>query len=90
MASLAEAGAPLLLSFFTRAPKHRRFPLSARVANVLRRLRGSKRVEVGDDLVPNYVHRFTEDAIRGEIEMLAFATEGRGPYDSGWAVARRR
>jgi hypothetical protein len=95
MAALADAGAPLLLSFFTRAPEHRRYPLVARVANVLRRLRRSDRVEVGDDLVPNYVHRFTEDEIRGELdeggfEMVGFAPEGRGPYESGWAVARRK
>jgi hypothetical protein len=95
MAALAEAGAPVLLSFFTRPPEHRRYPRVARVANVLRRLRRSERVEVGDDLVPNFVHRFTEDEIRAELdeggfEMVAFAAEGRGPYDSGWAVGRRR
>jgi hypothetical protein len=95
MAALAAPGAPLLLSFFTRTAGNARWRRIAEVAAPLRRLRRAEPVEEGDDLVPNYVHRFTEEEVRAEMaeggfELLRFAPEGPRPYDSGWAVGRRR
>jgi hypothetical protein len=93
-AEVLPPGAPLLASFFTRSAGGERWRRIARVGNVVRRWRGGEAVEEGDDLVPNYVHRFTEDEVRAEMaesgfELLRFAPEGPGRYDSGWAVGRR-
>jgi hypothetical protein len=84
-------GTPLLLSFFTRSDPSPRLRAVARVANALRRALRREPVEVGDDLSPNYVHRFTVDEVRREMaqggfRMIEFHPQGEGPYDSGWAV----
>ena len=86
-------GAPILISFFTRTGDSARLRAVARIAGAIRRLRGAAPVEIGDDLAPNYVHRFALDEVRAELaaaglEPLAMAPEGSGPADSGWAVAR--
>lgn len=86
--ALVEEGTPLLLSFYHRAAAARRFALTARVANVVRRPLGNERVEVGDALGPNFVHHFTPAEVRSELEearfeMVLYADE---PY--GRAVAR--
>jgi hypothetical protein len=95
MATIGLPDAPILLSFFTRWEGDRRLRMIARLAGGLRRLRRADPVELGDDLDPNYVHRFTEDEIRGELrdagfELIRFTPQGGGPYDSGWAVGRLR
>lgn len=87
------AGAPILISFFTRGDDSAGLRVIARIADGIRRLRGSAPVQVGDDLAPNFVHRFTLDEVREELaasgfEALALAPEGSGPVDSGWAVGR--
>src|SRR5690606_35718228 len=86
-------GAPVLLSFFTRTGDSGRLRSVARIAAALRRLRGAEPVALGDDLAPNFVHRFSVEEIREELreagfELLTMALEGQGPTDSGWAVAR--
>jgi hypothetical protein len=66
-------GGPILLSFFSCDPIPRRFHLTARVANILRRLTGREIVEVGDFLVPHYVHYFTASQVRCELEAAGFS-----------------
>jgi hypothetical protein len=89
-------GAPLLLSFFPRSNQadsggpsdEWRFRHTAAVANTLRRATLREPVELGDYLEPNYVHYFTEEEIRRELEEAGFRLieyEAR-PY--GHAVAR--
>lgn len=78
-----EEGAPVLLSFFHRSDNSRRAKLLAVIGTGVRRLRRLESVEVGDDLVPNFVHYFTEDEIRNELEaggfkLELFSTEGYG------------
>jgi hypothetical protein len=87
------ADGPLLISFFTRSGDSPRLRAIARVANAIRRLLRRPLVEVGDDLAPNYLHRFTADEVEAELResgfrLLEFRPEGPGPYDSGYAVAR--
>jgi SAM-dependent methyltransferase len=77
------AGGPLLLSFFVRSADSRNQRLTAAIANVLRRLRGRERIEIGDDLTPNFVHRFLEAEIAAELEaggfrLVEFSTAGYG------------
>jgi hypothetical protein len=86
------AGGPLLISFFTRPGDSSRLRAISRVANAIRRLLRRPLVEVGDDLAPNYVHRFTAAEVEAELRdagfrLVAFRPEGPGPYDSGYAVA---
>jgi hypothetical protein len=61
-------GSPILLSFFSRDPAALRFHLTAKVANLVRRLARQETVELGDFLAPNYVHYFTESQLRCELE----------------------
>jgi 2-polyprenyl-3-methyl-5-hydroxy-6-metoxy-1,4-benzoquinol methylase len=84
-------GAPLLLSFWTRAENASRIPSVARVANAIRRVLGRESVEPGDDLFPNYLHHFTEREVAGEMASAGFSIvryvpHGPGPRESGWAV----
>jgi hypothetical protein len=65
-------GAPLLLSFYAREVDARHWRLSAAIANALRRVRGASRAEVGDDLVPNFVHYFSEAEIAAELDAGGF------------------
>jgi hypothetical protein len=88
-----EAGGPLLISFFTRPGDSPRLRSIARIANGIRRLLHRPLVELGDDLAPNYVHRFAAAEVEAELResgfrLLEFRPEGPGPYDSGYAVAR--
>lgn len=66
------AGAPLLLSFFARENDAPYLKLIATLANALRRVQGREKVEVGDDLVPNFVHHFSEAEIVAELQAGGF------------------
>lgn len=86
-------GGPLLLSFHYRplhCPRSRQVLRAAsHVTHLLRR----QPPDLGDDLSPNYVHRFTQDQIRTELEaggfqFLRYEQMGPGPYGEGWAVGR--
>lgn len=86
-------GAPVLLSFFTRSGDGGRLGAVAQVAGGLRRVLGREAVDVGDDLAPNYVHRFSPREVREEFAaagfvLVEFHEQGPGPTDSGWAVGR--
>lgn len=88
-------GAPVLLSFFTRAAGERRAGLVTSVANPVRRLRRREPVQAGDDLAPNFVHRFTEAELAGELsdggyQLVVFNPERRVAGEPGHAVARVR
>jgi hypothetical protein len=65
-------GGPLLLSFFVREKDTRHMRLAATIANSLRAVRGEPRAEVGDDLLPNFVHFFSEDEIAAELDAGGF------------------
>lgn len=84
-------GAPVLLSFWTRPGDSARTRIVAAVGGALRRLLRREPLESGDDLAPNFVHRFTAAEVAAELReggfrAVRFEPEGRGPTDSGWAV----
>jgi hypothetical protein len=60
-------GSPILVSFYTRRPGDSYLRLAAGVANLVRLLLGRERAQLGDLLEPNFVHRFTEEEINGEL-----------------------
>ncbi|MBO9714781.1 hypothetical protein [Sphingomonas sp.] len=84
--------APLLLSFFTEREPATRLKTVYRVARAMRRLLRRPPPEFGDDLIPTFVHRFSRDEIEAELRdagfrLARYEPQGRGKYDSGWAVA---
>jgi hypothetical protein len=88
-------GAPLLLSFFTRPGDTSRLRIVHRVASALRKVRGAEPAEMGDDLAPNFVHRFVEEEIRAEMEAAGFGLaryepQRTGRFESGWAIGHAR
>lgn len=94
LAARLPEGAPVLLSFWTRAEGGHRERIVAGVGGAVRRLLRAEPLEPGDDLAPNFVHRFTESEVAAELaaagfRLARFETEGVGPYDSGWAVGIR-
>jgi hypothetical protein len=71
--------APVLLSFYALESGRRRLTVARAIGNAIRRLRRAELLESGDDLAPNYVHRFT----RGEIaETLMAAGFRMSDFDS--------
>ena len=91
LARTLSPGAPVLLSFFTRSGDSPRAVGVWKLANAIRRVRRLPPVELGDDLAPNFVHRFTEEEVRAELaeagfRMLTFVPERLAPTESGYAV----
>jgi hypothetical protein len=82
-------GAPILLSFFTRDPQSQYHKYRFTIAQIVRKIRRSaEAVELGDDLDPTFVHRFTQADIvdelaKGGFQLIYFADH---PY--GHAVGR--
>jgi hypothetical protein len=76
-------GSPVLLSFYHRSNDERALKVVAAIGNALRLLRRRERLELGDDLHPNYVHFFSRDEIdlelrAGGFRLEQFSTEGYG------------
>jgi hypothetical protein len=67
-----EAGAPMLVSYIERPETGAYFRTLAVVANAVRALLGRERVEVGDALVPHYVHHFTRPEVESELRAGGF------------------
>jgi len=89
--AVLDPGAPLMLSFFVRSEADRRAARVMRVANPVRRALRRPRIDPGDDLLPNFVHRFTRAEIEAELRETGFRLErfeppGPGPRDSAWAI----
>lgn len=86
--SKLEPGSPLLLSFYTRSGKERRFRYLAAIANVFRTMLVREKVSVGDDLVPYYAHHFFRDQLDEELSEAGFSLVEYGDRSYGHAVAR--
>jgi hypothetical protein len=89
------AGAPVLVSFFSRPEHCLRTRIVTAVANATRRLRRARPVDPGDDLTPDFVHRFTRAELAAELRaggfgLVEFRPQGPGRYDSGYAVGTAR
>lgn len=89
--ALVPGGAPLLLSFLTQPEPLIRLKTEYRVARVIRRLLRREPPEMGDDLIPVYIHRFTQAQIESEMReagfrLVHYVPEGRGQHDPAWAV----
>ena len=84
-----DAGAPLLVSFFTRGDDSRRLRLTYRIARILRRIRRSNdKVEIGDTLDGTFDHHFTRDEVEKELAAAGFELVVYSATPYGHAVAR--
>lgn len=82
----AQEQAPILLSFYTRSGKARRFKVIAVIANIFRFFLRRIAVQPGDALAPNYVHYFTEEEITDELREGGFTLAYYSTADYGHAV----
>ena len=78
---------PLLVSFFYRSTSEKRFKIYASIGNGLRWIRRKPPIELGDSLVPNYAHHFTQAEISSELSQAGFDLFFYETRDFGHAVA---
>ncbi len=83
---LVKPGAPILISFFPRERTSRETVLIYRVGNAIRRLLGREPLEVGDDLVPGFVHRSTREEIEDSLRAAGFTPAYYADSEYGRAV----
>jgi hypothetical protein len=88
MAACLSRDGRLLLSFYPRTGDPLHFRVIARVGRVVSALTRGERVELGDDLVDCYYHRFSELEVRSEVAEagLELVHMSMAPY--GHAVVR--
>lgn len=77
---------PILLSFFSRSGNGRQYRITAMVSNFIRRILGRECLEIGDNLVPNFVHFFTKEEITSELQESGFGLALYATSDYGHAV----
>lgn len=78
-----DAGAPMIISFFLRAPTDRTFPATKTVASLIRKVRrSSEPIELGDTVAATFDHYFTWDEIEAELAEGGFipAESSSAPY----------
>jgi hypothetical protein len=88
-AAMAPEGC-LILSFLTRQEGDPDDATIARVGTAVRRLRRADPVELGDNLRPQFAHRFTRNEMAAELSDAGFQMTFYGDTSYGHAVARPR
>ncbi|HUB79594.1 MAG TPA: hypothetical protein VMB03_12385 [Bryobacteraceae bacterium] len=78
--------APVLVSFYPLEGGRRRLTIAKTIGNAIRRLSGAEVLEPGDDLGPNYVHRFTRAEITETLAAAGFRVAHFGRAEYGHAV----
>lgn len=81
---------PMLISFFHRRKNSLHFRLIPAVGNIFRWFSGRENIELGDDMVPEYVHYFTEQEIASEVRQAGFQLMYYATNEYGHAVAFAR
>jgi len=82
------AGSPILLSFNTRRDGSPYFRGIAAIGNVVAFLLRRDSIEIGDSLVPNYAHYFTEAQLEAEMAAGGFEMISFEHREFGHAVGR--
>jgi len=83
---LVKPGAPILLSFFPRPRTSREATLTYQVGNTIRRILGREPLELGDDLVPDFVHRLTREEVEETLRAARFDPVYYGDSEYGRAI----
>jgi hypothetical protein len=82
-----KASCPILLSFSPRYGTPRQYYAGAIMANAIRRaLRREPAAEVGDWLIPHYIHHFTQDEVVSELAEGGFDSVHYSTVDYAHAV----
>jgi hypothetical protein len=79
-------GSPILVSFLYRTQGDRRFNLIVGIGNLIRGVLRRERLELGDDLLTTYAHRFTRQEIASELHEAGFELKSYGTEGYGYAV----
>jgi hypothetical protein len=77
---------PILLSFYCYKQPSRYYHIIAQVGNLFRWLLRRDLLDVGDDLVPNYVHYFTKEQIDRELKEANFKLVMYSTKEYGHAI----
>lgn len=78
---------PLMISFLWMDKKDRKDNRIQKVANFFRILSRKEKTEPGDRLVPDFIHYFTEEEIKSELEQSKLRIEDFYTADYGCLVA---
>lgn len=82
-------GGVIMLSFFARDLRSRSHRLSFLIARLIQLLRLDRtKVEIGDALYGEFIHCFTEQELRSELEASDFGLEYYGEKGFGHAIGR--
>jgi hypothetical protein len=81
-------GAPILLSFFTTGHYTRGLRAVAKLGNLVARTLGREAIELGDSLLPNYVHFFTQEQLENELQEGGFELICYERYPFGHGIGR--
>jgi len=77
---------PILLSFYCRSDRERRFKITVKIANLIRGMLRRDFLDIGDYLHPNYVHYFTREEIASEMQVAGFQLDLYSTKSYGHAV----
>lgn len=80
-------GAPILLSFLARPDASFYFGLVKAVGSSLRRASMRPALELGDSMMPNYLHHFDRARVERELLDAGFELLAYDDREYGWAVA---
>lgn len=84
--SQTQTQGPILISFFYRFGTPRAYKISTFVANTIRQVLRRELVDVGDWLVPNYAHFFTQEEIVSELSESGFDVVHYSTTEYGHAI----
>lgn len=82
-----KANAPILLSFYTRSHDELYLKVIHAIGNSMRRIMRRDLLALGDDLIPHYVHRFTEKELAAELGDAEYELKFYSAEECGHAVA---
>jgi hypothetical protein len=85
--ALVKPGAPILLSFFPRERTSKETILIYKIGNAIRRILRREPLELGDDLVPGFVHRCTREEVEESVRAAGFTPAYYADAEYGRIVA---
>lgn len=83
----ARENAPILLSFYTRSHDELYLKVILAIGNSIRWVMRRDLLALGDDLIPHYVHRFTEKELAAELDEAEYELRFYSAEEYGHAVA---
>lgn len=82
-----KSGTPLMISFLYTTERTGRDRTIKKISGFFRFFRRGPETELGDRLVPDFIHYFTEDEIRGEMSAAGLKTDDYYASEYGCLIA---